>query len=430
MAVKFPLSSAYLSRTSSFLSCDADMTFLMWVSRQDNTTPTGGNYRTFFTVGGTSFEPQLWIGTPTDSNGIWFYVWNNPDIINEVFQDIAYQEWLGLAVTYESSTGAWNFYTCDGATLNHLIVDEVLSFAGETFTKEYVGNDASGSSVGTPAVSYLREYQYLLSTDQILIELQNAYANFQTNLFADWPLHEVTDLSDASGNGITWTTNGVPATVGGTPVLWVNTFTDQDIMEQIQYAVIEPPDSGATWPSGLWTKAEVAEYVDQRQTKFLKDTHAQFGIAEIAVTADFNEYNLPGDWINTIRVLWTDEDGNMSELPRSDTWEADNGIPTWSYVAGTPKIFYDGGRPITIRIMPIPDTAGTLQVHYVPYPALIEGNGETFTLPSEFVHFVRYGAMADMLSKVGRAQDSDRAEYCARRYQMGVEIARLLLKGF
>lgn len=428
MAVKFPLSSAYLSRTSNFLSTASDMTILMWISRQDNTTPTGGDYRTFYSLAGAAFDPQVLVGTTSDTNNLNIYIADDATVINETFSELAYQDWLGIAFTYESTTGAWNVYSCDGATLTQLLTDEIVSFAGETFTQSHVGNDTF--SVASTAVGYLREYQYRLTTDQILIELQNATANFRTNLFADWPLHESTDLTDKSGNNITWTTNGAPASVGGTPVLWVQTFTDRAIMEQIQYAVIEPPDDGQTWPSGLWSMAEVAEYLDQRQNKFLKDTHAQFGIANIPVTANYNEYNLPGDWISTIRVLWIDEDDNMVELPRSDTWEADNGIPTWSYVAGTPKIFYDGGRPITIRLMPIPDTAGTLQVHYVPYSALIDGSGETFTLPSEFVPFVRYGAIADMLSKVGRAQDQSRAEYCAKRYQMGVEIARLLLRGF
>lgn len=207
-------------------------------------------------------------------------------------------------------------------------------------------------------------------------------------------------------------------------------FTDQQIMTQIQNVVIEPPDGGVTWPSGLWSANEVISYLDQRQNRFLKDTHFQFGIANITATQGQELYDLPDDWINTIRVLWIAPDGTTTELPRSDVWEADYGIPTWSYVQGTPKIFYDGGKPITIRIMPIPDTNGTLQVHYVPYAALLTGAGEIFTLPDEFVPPVKYGALADMFTKVGRANDPVRAEYCDKRYQLGIEIARLLVGGF
>lgn len=208
-------------------------------------------------------------------------------------------------------------------------------------------------------------------------------------------------------------------------------FTDQDIMQQIQNTMIEPPDGGLTWPSGLWTMVEVVGYLDQRQNMFLKDSHFQFGIANIPATQGVHIYDLPNDWINTIRVLWIDTDDNTLELPRSDLWEADYGIPSWSYVEATPKIFWDGGKPATIRLMPIPDTDGTIQIHYVPYAALLTGvPPELFTLPAEFVPPVKYGAMADMLTKVGRANDIPRAKYCAQRFKLGIEVAKLLVKGW
>lgn len=207
-------------------------------------------------------------------------------------------------------------------------------------------------------------------------------------------------------------------------------FTDQSVMNMIQYVVIEPPDLGATWPSGLWTQAEVVQYLNQRQNMFLKNTHFQFGIADIAATEGTGKYDLPNDWITTIRVLWIDEDGNSKELPRSDWWEADNGIPTWSYVDGTPLIFYDGGKPTTLELIPAPDEDGTVQVHYVPYSALLDGSGELMTLPGEFVPPIKYGALSDMFSKVGRGQDAVRAKYCESRFNLGMEVGRLLVEGF
>lgn len=206
-------------------------------------------------------------------------------------------------------------------------------------------------------------------------------------------------------------------------------FTDQAVMQQIQNVMIEPPDGGATWPSGLWGQAEVVSYLNQRQNKFLKDTHFQFGIADIPATSGVQIYDLPDDWINSIRVLWIDGAGNVKELTRSDTWEADHGMVNWSDTPGTPELFFDGGKPITLRVMPAPDQDGTLQIHYVPYAALLTGGGELMTLPDEFVPAVKYGALADMFTKVARAQDP-RAKYCAQRFNMGVEVARLLVMGW
>jgi len=207
-------------------------------------------------------------------------------------------------------------------------------------------------------------------------------------------------------------------------------FTDQQVMTQLQYTVIEDPDGGQTWASGLWDMDEVIAYLNDRQNQFLKDTHFQFGIALIDAVQGTYIYDLPDDWINTIRVLWINAAGETKELTRSDIWEADYGMPNWSVVQGIPNIFYDGDKPITLRVMPVPSENATIQIHYVPYAALLDGSGELMTLPDEFVPSIKYGALADMFSKVGRAADPVRAEYCAKRYRMGVEIARLLVKGF
>lgn len=207
-------------------------------------------------------------------------------------------------------------------------------------------------------------------------------------------------------------------------------ITDQEVLQQIQNTVIEPPDLGQTWPSELWTKVEVASYVDQRQNRLLKDTHLQWGIANITGVQGTIIYDLPDDWINTIRVVWIFQDGTTKELARSDTWEADHGKPSWSYVQGTPDMYYDGGKPITLRIIPKPNVNGTIQIQYVPYSAIVEGDGELMTVPDEFVVSVKYGALADMFSKVGRGQDVNRAKYCEQRYALGVELARMLVLGF
>lgn len=207
-------------------------------------------------------------------------------------------------------------------------------------------------------------------------------------------------------------------------------FTDQQVLQQIQYTVIEPPDLGATWPSGLWTKDEVIRYLNQRQNRLLKDTHLEVGIADIPGVIGTSEYNMPFDWIATIRMVWTPTGGSAVELCNSDTWEADHGIPTWSNTNGTPKIFVDYlGATLRINIAPSPDVNGTFQIYFVPIAVDLDGTGELFTIPDEFVPYVKYGALADMLEKVGRGQDP-RAEYCEKRYQMGIEIANMLLNGW
>ena len=39
---------------------------------------------------------------------------------------------------------------------------------------------------------------------------------------------------------------------------------DTEIMEQLQYHTLEPPDLGNTWDSLMWTKDEVISYLNNR----------------------------------------------------------------------------------------------------------------------------------------------------------------------
>ena len=205
---------------------------------------------------------------------------------------------------------------------------------------------------------------------------------------------------------------------------------DTEIMEQLQYHTLEVADLGNTWDSLMWTKDEVISYLNQRQNKFLKDSLLQVGLANIPMTAGTETYDLPWDWINTVRILLMRDDGSSKALGRSDTWEADNGVPNWSYVEGEPKLYYDESDPISVTLMPIPDDDGTLLIHYVPLAGEFDGEGEPITVPNEFMPPVKYGALADMFSKVGRANDPSRAKYCEQRYQLGVQVAKILLNGF
>lgn len=152
------------------------------------------------------------------------------------------------------------------------------------------------------------------------------------------------------------------------------------------------------------------------------------------------------------------------ELPRSDEWDADYGDPTWSNTSTPqPLVYMDEELPsLEIQIAPVPTNAGTVEVLYV-YNSTSPVAGDTmridefarrpdtnitaadrtrftgvgfsipsggFILPDEFIPALKWGVMADMLSKVGRGQDLQRAAYCESRYQEGVEAAAIILAGW
>jgi hypothetical protein len=210
--------------------------------------------------------------------------------------------------------------------------------------------------------------------------------------------------------------------------------TDQQVFSEIQYQLIEPTiDGGATWTSSLWTAQEILDIANQRQYRFMKDTMLMLAYARIDVTAGDTTHALPEDWIVTARADWTDATTLATiELPRSSTFEIDHSYATWETQSVARPLLYADSESSTLvfRTMPPSVGAGQVLLLYVGLTAVLTGSGEVLTVPDEFVPAIKYGILADMLRKVGRAHDTDRADYCEARYQEGVEAAHMILNGW
>lgn len=208
---------------------------------------------------------------------------------------------------------------------------------------------------------------------------------------------------------------------------------DQAMLTEIQSALVEPRDGGADWPSGLWNRDEVVDALNTRQISLLKDSLciAKVTNPNLTVVISQHRVDLPSDWVRTLCVVWRGTDGTVRELLRSDSFEADHLIPTWEATNATYPLAYSEYDPLQlqIEIMPAPTVAGVLEVLYIPTGTELTGNGVSFTVPDELVHVVKYGTLADLLSKDGRGRDLGRAKYAEDRYTLGVDMARMILEG-
>jgi hypothetical protein len=207
---------------------------------------------------------------------------------------------------------------------------------------------------------------------------------------------------------------------------------DTTILQGIQYAVLEPPDGGLTWPSGLWTQAEILGYMNTRQSRFLKATGLWIGQANIDVLTAQSRIALPADWISTLSATWRGVDGSVQILERADTFEADHGDPDWEVTYGLPALFMDYEAPtLQLVLTPLPLTSGVVQLLYVPQGPTLTGTGETLQVQPMFAAAcAKYGTLADMLAKDGRGKNAEKAAYAESRYQMGIDCARIILDGF
>lgn len=204
------------------------------------------------------------------------------------------------------------------------------------------------------------------------------------------------------------------------------------MLSRLQAALIEPRNGGQSWPSQLWSRDEVIAISNQRQQNFLHETQLLLGLATITpVNIGDHRVALPADWIRTVSVVWRGNDGTVRELMRSDSFETDHTIPTWEATDATPLVYHEMETPSGfMQIAPGPDVAGEIDLLYVPQGAELNGNGELLTVPDELEHTIRYGVLADLLGKDGRGKDPTRAAYCAQRFQLGIDLAKIIIGGW
>jgi hypothetical protein len=247
-----------------------------------------------------------------------------------------------------------------------------------------------------------------------------------------------------------------------------------ELISEIQYALLETVDRGGGISSGFWTVQEVYDYLNQRQRRFLKDTALILTRAEIPTIPNTHRQPLPDDWVMTEMVTWLPSDPNARlrvSVPRGDGWEADHGNFEWEYASSLvrPQVWMDAEtNTLEIQIAPSVGVSGVLELLYVAISTLfvptqernkrideykripdgekraadrmrhlsigfaigVESGGVFFSIPDEFLPALKWGVIADMLKKVGRAQDLARAEYAENRYTEGVEAARIMLRGW
>ncbi len=208
---------------------------------------------------------------------------------------------------------------------------------------------------------------------------------------------------------------------------------DQVLLSEIQYAVVEPPDGGASWPSGLWRRDEVLAALNHSQDKFLKETLSLLKVTTLTgIAVGQHRVTLPTGWLRTMTVVWQGTSGLVKELQRSDAFEADHLIPTWQLTNGTPQIYMEDDSPSTleVQIAPGPDETGTIELLFLPQGTELAGNGQSLFVPDEWRDGVKYGALGTMLNKDGRGRDPARAGYCDQRVQLMVTAAKLILEGW
>jgi hypothetical protein len=197
------------------------------------------------------------------------------------------------------------------------------------------------------------------------------------------------------------------------------------IYSEIQRHMLESIiDEGLTW--SVWTTDEVENYLTQRVTRFMVDSGLVRERRDVTVTG--RDVALPSDTMEVLRTVWNDG-AARTVLVRVDKWALDNGLAGWEAQTGIPNYYTDDtSSALMAEVTPRPTTPGVLELVIIASP-LPQKHCYPINLPAIFTPYLKWGVIADMLSKEGEAQDPDRAAYAEGRFAEGVELAQLFFAG-
>ena len=214
---------------------------------------------------------------------------------------------------------------------------------------------------------------------------------------------------------------------GGGEALRPRSLTDRDLLNELQCALIEPQNATGWNGTSQFTLAGVQAAMQRRRDQFLAETgltltrFLQNGVGAGSFRVECSSTGL----IDPRRLAWFDGT-TYEQMWRSDMWERQALTPAWQTTPGTPEVWSIlNTLSLQVELTPPPISNGQLEwVAIVAGPLLDVTAGVALGVPDDWIWPIKYGALADLLEQDGQSRDFVRADYCRKRWQEGVELAR------
>lgn len=214
------------------------------------------------------------------------------------------------------------------------------------------------------------------------------------------------------------------------PLLRPRTVTFNDLVTEIDYHCFELPGGVAgTGLSSQFSISSILTSIERGRNRFVMDAGLPLFISQQAITAAPDaRFFVNEDFVYLRHAYWLDSvSGAWSPLRPTDAWAQDSYSPLWTLEPSLPFAFSQSvTRPLEVQLFPPPANDGTIEwlsANSSEYPT--PPTAKTLIgLPDEFAHAVKYAALSDLFTMDGESFDPLRADYCDRRYQQTVAIAK------
>jgi hypothetical protein len=232
----------------------------------------------------------------------------------------------------------------------------------------------------------------------------------------------------------TWnsTGNNFNSLVGNNPTSpRYQALTDAYLYTVAQYHLLEPPTGNGTWTgTSQFSLADFTQALQRRRDQILQATDCNVGpfSNSLSLAPGGNRVLLPDTVLDMRRVRYVPSQGSPATLFRSDglafeyftnDFEQIQGQPLEWDVLASPQlaITFDANANL-------PNTLDCLSI--LAGPAIIAPTASPLLIPDDWSWVLKWGMIADLLSKEVESIDPQRAAYCLQRFEEGIKLMKAL----
>lgn len=214
------------------------------------------------------------------------------------------------------------------------------------------------------------------------------------------------------------------------PTLRTRVWTLGQIVTDIQYAILEAPNGiSGSGMSKQTSITAILNAINRARNRFILDAVLPFDVFSINVAEPSPDGIVSfGQTVGYIhRASWLDQQsGTWTTLWRQDNWAADAALDNWPASPDIPRVFTESNdTPLAIQLVPPAALPGILElVNVLSIMLDLTNAATTFDLPDEWIHAIKWGALASLLSSESKINDPLRAGYAEMRYTQAVTFAR------
>jgi hypothetical protein len=202
------------------------------------------------------------------------------------------------------------------------------------------------------------------------------------------------------------------------------TITVQQFLNKVAYDLME---DNYTFPSGLWTTAEVVGYMDYAVGCFINDTGVEVSDNTISSSIGVRSYDRPSDAGDIDRISF-----NGKRLRRVSSFDLMAKNPNWRAESGTPRFYREDGISITsFELDKKPTKVADIRIFADYLHTDTDPNSLSGTLPLAdcWEPTIRWEVLSFCLQKDGESQDLPRAAWAHNKYLYGVSLAQRIMAG-